>query len=78
MPYIEKNGNKFNLDNSGKANLSIIASEYDSNITYNDGDLFIFKGKLYKVDSTNGNYLHGENLFTSASFDSNNGYLSAE
>lgn len=78
MPYIEKNGDKFNLDSSGKANSSIIASEYDSSVTYNDGDLFIFKGKLYKVDSMNGNYLRSENLFTSASFDSGNGYLSAE
>ena len=56
MPYIEKSGNRFNLDNSGKADISdindiihMIAFKYnDTTGTYNEGDYSIYEQSLYK------------------------------
>lgn len=53
MPYIEKNGNKFSLDNSNKANLNLIAANYDNLTgTYNEGDYVIYNNLLYKCNTT--------------------------
>lgn len=65
-------------DISHKLTQTAIAAEYDSTHTYVDGEYFTFEGELYRVDSVNGEYIRGGDLFTAESFDVNNGFLSAE
>ena len=74
MPYLVKGQNKYNLDTSSKADLDMIAQEYNSQTTYLDGDLFIFQGELYKVDST-ADYIRGVDHINADSFLADNGYL---
>lgn len=52
--------------------------EYDPSKTYNDGDIFVFNGKTYVVDSVNGSYIQSGNLITSETWSASNGFISGK
>lgn len=65
------------IDTSSFALQDAIAEEYDSNKEYRDGDLFMYNGSLYCVDSK-GEYIKSENLITAEVYDPSNGYISGQ
>lgn len=50
MPFLNKNGIKYNLDSNDKTEQTALAAEFDSGATYSEGDLITYKGELYRCD----------------------------
>lgn len=62
------------IDTSRFALQDAIAEEYNTSKEYHDGDMFMFNGSLYCVDSE-GDYIKSENLITAEAYDVENGYV---
>jgi hypothetical protein len=65
------------ISNANKLEQSAAASVYNPNKTYVDGDLFTFKGKLYKVDST-ADYIKSDNLITPIVMSASGGFINGQ
>ena len=52
MPFLNKNGIKYNLDSNDKTEQTALAPEFDSGATYSEGDLMTYRGELYRCDPT--------------------------